>query len=186
MDEWWAMADGRVRTSQSGCTAANRAFPATFSSDSGVPILRYRRLLTGRAALTARVRVPLLLQPSPPGFRCAKELTELPLSLSASFRQDRGARHTQTLTNSQKELYVVNCLPITFSYRRRQMTSQRHQQSAPTDRQIKFMTNYSYKLEPFFYILPNEPGVSLIPIYASDYFHGSLPNIAVPSCIDLD
>ena len=49
------MADGRVRTSQSGCTAANRAFPATFSSDSGVPILRYRRLLTGRAGLTARV-----------------------------------------------------------------------------------------------------------------------------------
>ena len=68
MDEWWAMADGRVRTSQSGCTAANRAFPAPFSSDSGAPILRYRRLLTGRAALTARVRVPL--PPSAAGAKC--------------------------------------------------------------------------------------------------------------------
>jgi len=95
MDGWWAMADGRVRTSQRAAGAPQQTglsrppFPRT-------PGRRYFAIAVCSPA--ARPWPPACcICRARPGFRCAKELTELPLSLSASLSAEIGEQGTHKL-----------------------------------------------------------------------------------------
>lgn len=90
----------------SGCTAANRAFPATFSSDSGAPILRYRRLHTGGRATLYRPRAAASAAAKLAGFSVCKGVCRTAFESERLFPPRHGSNaHTNFKKNSQKELY---------------------------------------------------------------------------------